>query len=80
MRRRDVIAGLSVAALLPLSARADQPAMRVVGFLSSRSSDESAPHVAAFRQGLAETGAVEGKNISFEYRWANGDYDRLPDS
>jgi putative tryptophan/tyrosine transport system substrate-binding protein len=78
MRRRDVIAGLSVAALWPLSARADQPAMRVIGFLSSRSPDESAPFVAAFRQGLAEAGAVEGKNIAIEYRWANAEYDRLP--
>jgi putative tryptophan/tyrosine transport system substrate-binding protein len=78
MRRRDVIAGLSVAAFWPLTARADQPAMRVVGFLSSRSPDESAPFAAAFRQGLAEAGAIEGKNIAIEYRWANGEYDRLP--
>jgi putative ABC transport system substrate-binding protein len=78
MRRRDVIAGLGVVALLPLSARADQRAMRAVGFLSSRSPDESAPLVAAFRQGLAEAGAVEGKNIAIEYRWANAEYDRLP--
>jgi hypothetical protein len=78
MRRRDVIAGLSVAAFWPLTARAEQPTMRVVGYLSSRSPDESAPHVAAFRQGLAEAGAVEGKNIAIEYRWAKGEYDRLP--
>jgi putative tryptophan/tyrosine transport system substrate-binding protein len=78
MRRRDVIAGLSLATFWPLTARAEQPAMRVVGYLSSRSPDESAPHAAAFRRGLAETGAVEGKNISIEYRWAEGEYDRLP--
>jgi putative tryptophan/tyrosine transport system substrate-binding protein len=78
MRRRDVIAGLGFATFWPLAARAEQPAMRVVGYLSSRSSDESAPNVAAFRQGLAEVGAVEGKNISIEYRWAEGEYNRLP--
>ncbi len=78
MRRRDVIAGLSAATLWPLTARADQTAMRVVGFLSSRSPDESASFAAAFRQGLAETGAIEGKNLAIEYRWANGEYDRLP--
>jgi putative tryptophan/tyrosine transport system substrate-binding protein len=78
MRRRELIIGLGVAAIWPLSGRTQQAAMRVIGFLSSRSPDESAPHVAAFRQGLAEAGAVEGKNISIEYRWAKGEYDRLP--
>jgi putative tryptophan/tyrosine transport system substrate-binding protein len=79
MRRRAfirMIAGSAVA--WPLTARAQQPAMRVVGFLSTRSPDESARLVVAFRQGLAEVGAVEGKNISIEYRWAKGEYDRLP--
>jgi putative ABC transport system substrate-binding protein len=78
MRRRDVIAGFSVAALWPLAARAEQPGKRVIGFLSTRSPDESALLVAGFRQGLAETGVVEGKSIAIEYRWANGEYDRLP--
>ena len=78
MRRRDAIAGLSAAALWPVTARADQPEMPVVGFLSARSPDESAPFVAAFRQGLAEAGPIEGKNFAIEYRWANGEYDRLP--
>ena len=52
--------------------------MPLVGFLSARSPDESAPFAAAFRQGLAEAGAVEGKTFAIEYRWAKGEYDRLP--
>ena len=78
MRRRDIIAGLSVAALWPLTVRAEQPAVRVVGFRSTRSPDESVALAAAFRQGLAEAGAIEGKNFAIEYRWARGEYGRLP--
>ena len=78
MRRRDIIAGLSVAALWPITVRAEQPAVRVVGFLSTRSPDESVALAAAFRQGLAEAGAIEGKNFAIEYRWARGEYGRLP--
>jgi putative tryptophan/tyrosine transport system substrate-binding protein len=79
MKRREFIALLAgAAASVPLVALAQQPAMSVIGFLSPRSPDESAPLVAAFHRGLAETGAVEGRNLAVEYRWGLGDYDRLP--
>jgi putative ABC transport system substrate-binding protein len=78
MKRREFIAALGgAAASAPFAVRA-QPTMPVIGFLSPRSPDESAELVAAFRRGLAETGAVEGQNLAVEYRWALGDYDRLP--
>jgi ABC-type uncharacterized transport system substrate-binding protein len=77
MRRRTFIAGMGAAALWPLAARAQQP-MPVVGYLSSRSPGESETVVAAFRQGLGEAGYVVGQNVAVEYRWAEGQYDRLP--
>jgi putative ABC transport system substrate-binding protein len=83
MKRREFIAGLGMAAtsslLWPLAARAQQQAaMPVVGYLSSRSPGESETVVAAFRKGLAETGHVAGQNVTIDYRWAEGQYDRLP--
>ena len=64
--------------MLPVAAHTQQPAMPVIGFLSTASAEECADLVAAFRQGLKETGYVEGKNLAIEYRWAEGHYDRLP--
>ena len=77
MQRRDFII-FHGGAVLPVVAHAQAQAMPTIGFLSARSPDESAFLVDAFRRGLAETGAVEGQNVTVEYRWALGDYDRLP--
>lgn len=76
MRRREFIAVLGGAAIWPLTTQAQQ-ARPLIGFLSARSPVESAGLLAAFRQGLAENGAVEGQSFALEYRWALGDYDRL---
>src|SRR5262245_7035907 len=79
MRRRDFVASVSGAIVAwPIVSHAQQSAMPVIGYLSARSPQESAPHLAAFRRGLSDAGYAEGRNVAIEYRWAEGRYDRLP--
>jgi putative ABC transport system substrate-binding protein len=78
MRRRELMLMLGGALAVPHTLRAQQKAMPVIGWLHSLSPDRSAAVVAAFGEGLREAGYVAGKNVAIEYRWAEGDYDRLP--
>jgi putative ABC transport system substrate-binding protein len=79
MNRREIIAGLGTAAAWPAVARAQQPAVPVIGVLSVQSADDSYKNFTVpFLQGLKEAGYVEGQNVAIEYRWAESQYDRLP--
>src|SRR5436190_1549891 len=78
MRRREVITLLGgAAAAWPLGAQGQQPSVQTIGYLSARAADVEEEFLTAFRQGLSETGHVEGRNLVIEYRWAEGRYDRL---
>ena len=78
MRRREFITGLGSAPLWPLLAQAQQPVIPIVGFLNSQAAQDYQRQLAAFLDGLAEAGYVDGRNVKIEYRWAENHSDRLP--
>jgi putative ABC transport system substrate-binding protein len=78
MRRRDFVTVVGSLVAWPLTVRAQQPAAPVIGFLSGASPETMRELVAAFHRGLADTGFAEGRNLTIEYRWAEGNNDRLP--
>jgi putative ABC transport system substrate-binding protein len=78
MRRRDFIKAITASAAWPLTARAQQKSLPVIGFMSSRSPEDSQSVLTGFRKGLSEGGIVEGKDAVIDFRWARGDFDKLP--
>jgi putative tryptophan/tyrosine transport system substrate-binding protein len=79
MRRRDFVKGIAGSAVVwPLAARAQQPSLPIIGYLEGASRGQFSDLIPAFRKGLSETGYIDGQNVSIEYRWADGHYDRLP--
>src|SRR5262249_51873897 len=79
MKRRAFIAGLGGAVAWPVLARGQQPVMPVIGYIGTGSRESDAFRLPSFKQGLSESGFFEGRNVSIEYRWAEGQNDRLPE-